>query len=409
MTVFVLGGHQTDFKRHWTREGKQLVDLMREAVQSGLDSARTRPDELQVAHVGNFAAELFVGQGHLGGLFIEAAPQIAGLPCSRHEAACASGSAAVLAALADLESGRYDVAAVLGVELMRNVRAYDGQRMLAAAAWVPVETEGREYPWASLFSEVGDAYAERYGLQRDHLAALARQMFDNARANPNAQTRDWVLDDESFADDDEKNPLIAGRIRRHDCSQITDGAALVVLASERFAADWAARAGVSLDAQPRILGWGHRTARMSLADKLEASRDADVLFPHVKGTVDDALKRAGLENAWSLDAIEAHDCFSTTAYMTIDHFGLTPPGECFRAVEDGVLARDGKLPLNPSGGLMGLGHPVGATGVRMVLDAYKQTTQTAGAYQVEGARRVGTLNLGGSTTTSVSFVVGTDG
>lgn len=409
MSVFVLGGHQTDFKRHVTREERTLADLVTEGVTGGIDAARVSAAELDVAHIGNFAAELFCGQGHLGGLFIEAVPELVGLPTSRHEAACASGSVAMLAAMADLEAGRYDVAGVLGVELMRNTRAFDAQRMLAAAAWVPVETEGRQYPWPSLFAEVGDAYEERWGLDRAHLVALSRQMFDNARANEDAQTRAWVLDDDSFAEDDEKNPVIAGRIRRHDCSQVTDGAAFVVLANEDFARAWAERNGQDLAKVPRILGWGHRTARMTLAAKLEESRDEEVLFPHVRGTFTDALARAGLPDVFALDALETHDCFSTTAYMTLDHVGLTPPGQGGRAIEDGVVAKGGKLPLNPSGGLMGLGHPVGATGVRQVLDAYKQTTGQAGGTQVEGARRVGTLNLGGSTTTTVSFIVGADG
>jgi acetyl-CoA C-acetyltransferase len=92
--------------------------------------------------------------------------------------------------------------------------------------------------------------------------------------------------------------------------------------------------------------------------------------------------------------------------MAIDHFGITPPGQSWLAVESGEIVPGGKIPINPSGGLIGLGHPVGATGVRMVLDAYKQVTETAGAYQVEGARNFATLNIGGSTTTCVSFIVG---
>jgi len=107
-----------------------------------------------------------------------------------------------------------------------------------------------------------------------------------------------------------------------------------------------------------------------------------------------------------VDAIETHDCFTTSEYMAIDHFGLTKPGESWKAVEDGTIEMGGKLPINPSGGLIGAGHPVGATGCRQVLDAYKQVTGSAGEYQVEGAKRVATLNIGGSGTTSVCFVVG---
>ena len=107
-----------------------------------------------------------------------------------------------------------------------------------------------------------------------------------------------------------------------------------------------------------------------------------------------------------LDAIETHDCFSITEYMAIEHFGISPPGQAWKAIEEGVVAFDGTLPVNPSGGLIGLGHPVGATGVRMVLDAAKQCTGTAGDYQVPGAKTVATFNVGGSGTTNCSFVVG---
>jgi acetyl-CoA C-acetyltransferase len=120
----------------------------------------------------------------------------------------------------------------------------------------------------------------------------------------------------------------------------------------------------------------------------------------------DALGRAGMEDIYACDGVEVHDCFSITEYMAIDHFGITPPGESWRAVEDGTIALGGKLPVNPSGGLIGLGHPVGATGVRMTLDAWRQVTGTAGDYQVEGAKNFATFNVGGSATTSVSFVVG---
>ena len=118
------------------------------------------------------------------------------------------------------------------------------------------------------------------------------------------------------------------------------------------------------------------------------------------------MKRAGIDGVDALDGIETHDCFTTSEYMAIDHFGITAPGESWKAVEEGWLEIDGKHPINPSGGLIGAGHPVGATGCRQVLDSYLQVTNQAGAYQVEGAKNFQTLNIGGSGTTSVSFVIG---
>ena len=128
----------------------------------------------------------------------------------------------------------------------------------------------------------------------------------------------------------------------------------------------------------------------------------------MRQAIQDGFKRANIADVFQLDGIETHDCFSTTEYMAIDHFGLTEPGQSWRAIEDGTIDFGGKLPVNPSGGLIGLGHPVGATGVRMVLDAARQVAGRAGECQVEGAHRFGTLNIGGSATTVVSFVVETE-
>ncbi len=403
--VFVLGGHQTDFATNWAKHGGGLFDMMRDAFAGALDATGLGAEEIEVAHIGNFAAELFTGQGHLGGLFASLDPALDGVPAVRHEAACASGSMAVLAAAADLEAGRYDVAAVIGVEQMRNVATAEAAEHLGAALWVGAEATDEAFPWPAQFSEIADAYAERHGLEYAHLMALAEKAFDNAKRNPNAQTRSWRFEDDAFTADDDLNPIVAGRIRKQDCARITDGAAVVVLASPEFAGRFSARRSKDVSDLPRISGWGHRTARMKLHDKLNASREAPLVFPHVRGAITDAWGRAGINGPHSLDLIETHDCFTITEYMAIDHFGLTPPGESWRAIEEGTLQFGGSLPVNPSGGLIGTGHPVGATGVRMLLDACRQVTGAAGDYQIEGARRAQTLNIGGSATTVASFVV----
>jgi acetyl-CoA C-acetyltransferase len=404
--LYVLGGFQTDYARHFTREQKTIADLMKETIQGGLAATELEPSEIGSAHVANFVGELFCHQANLGGLVVEADTRFDGIPTTRHEGACAAGSLAVLAAGADIESGRYETSLVVGAEILRSFSAYEAQHKLGVAAWVPRETDGVKYPWPDLFAQMGDAYEERWGLDRKHTTWIAQNAFANAKRSPNAQTRGWTFDDRSFSEDDEVNPSLAGRIRRQDCSQVTDGGTCVFLANERFAREYAKRRGIHLDSLARLEGWGHRTTRMALADKLAASPGKDAyLFPHVRGTITDALGRAKT-TVDAVDVIETHDCFTTTAYMAIDHFGLTPPGESWRAIEDGSLAIGGKKPLNPTGGLIGTGHPIGATGVRMVLDAFKQVTGKAGDAQVANAKRVATLNLGGSATTSVSFVVG---
>jgi acetyl-CoA C-acetyltransferase len=405
-TVFVLGGHQTDFARNFAREGGDLFSIFSETLSGGFAAADIDPSEIDCAHVGNFTAEIFCNQGHLGGFFAAAEPKLYGIPAQRHEAACASGSMAMLSAMAEIEAGRYSTIAVLGIEMMRNVPGAQAAANIGGPAmWSGRECTQVKYPWPHIFSEVGEEYDRRFGLKFDHLVEIARINFANGRRNPNAQTRNWQFTEASFTQDDEANPIIEGRTRKQDCGQVTDGGAVVFLANEEKAAAYAKRRGGRLDDLPRITGWGHRSAHIAYAPKIEASKGQPYVFPHVRQAIQDAFGRAGIADPRQLSGIETHDCFTTTEYMAIDHFGLTAPGESWKAVEDGTIAFGGAVPVNPSGGLIGLGHPVGATGVRMMLDCAKQVSGKAGDYQVEGAKRFGMLNIGGSTTTVASFVV----
>jgi len=404
--VYVLGGYQTDFATNWSRTGKTIADLLKATVEGALDATQIEPGEIEVAHIGNFAGELFRGQGQLGGFFASIHPAFAAIPAARHEAACASGSIAALAASADIEAGRYDLACVLGIEEMRNVSGQQAASYLGAACWMGREAQEAIFPWPYLFSRLADVYDTRYGLKHEHLARIAQINFANAKKNLNAQTRQWAFSERSFAEDDQYNPVIEGRIRKQDCGQITDGGAVVFLASERYATEYVRRRGLSLDALPVLKGWGHHTAPMLFDDKIALSSDQPYVFPHVRATIQDTFRRAELSGVSDLDAIETHDCFTITEYMAIDHFGITAPGASWQAIEEGAIEPGGRIPINPSGGLIGTGHPVGASGVRMLLDAYKQVTGAAGDYQVDGAKNVATLNIGGSATTCVSFVVG---
>jgi acetyl-CoA C-acetyltransferase len=404
-SVYILGGSQSDFARNWTKEGKHFVDVMSETVNDALTRTKLDPHEVQTAHVGNFAAELYAKQGQLGAFFLEANSVFAGLPTSRHEAACASGSVAILAASAEIEAGRYDLAAVVGLEQMKTVDTVTGGDFLGTAGWYERECKGKDYPFPRLFGRLGDEYDKRYGLKDEHLAHISAVNFSNARRNPLAQTRNWAMS-EGDAQAGKFNNVIAGRIRVRDCSQVTDGTAVVFLASEKFAAEYAKRNGKRLEDLPRILGWGHHTAAMEFDAKVAESKNNPYVLPHTRQAIVDAFKRAGISSPTELSGIETHDCFTTSEYMAIDHFGMTKPGESWKAIEEGVIELGGKLPINPSGGLIGAGHPVGATGVRQLLDAWRQVTENAGDYQVEDAKKFAVLNIGGSGTTSCAFVVG---
>jgi acetyl-CoA C-acetyltransferase len=404
--VYVLGGSQTDFSRHWAREGLDIFDMFKASLDGALKTTGLSPEQIDVGHVGNFVGDLFTGQGLLGGFFAQAYPEMNGVPTTRHEAACASGSMALLAAVKDIQCGDYDVACVLGLEYMRNVPGKTGAQYLGAATWKGKEAQACDYPWPFMFNQIIDEYDKRHGINTDHLKTISKINLNNANKNPNAQSRDWQFADEFFTDNDAVNPAIEGRIRKSDCGQITDGGACVFLASEKAAKDYARNNGLKLSDIPRVKGWGHRSAPISLNTKLELSAGQPLLFPHVNNLINDALSRASMGQLTDLDGLEVHDCFSITEYMVIDHSGLTAPGQSWQAIEEGRIALDGDFPINASGGLIGLGHPVGATGIRMVLDCFKQVTGRAGGYQISGAENMATFNLGGSTTTCASFIVG---
>jgi acetyl-CoA C-acetyltransferase len=384
----------------------EFADEFAEVVGEGLAATGLEPKDIDTGHVGNFVGDLFAGQGLLGGFFGLVHPDFNGMPTSRHEAACASGSVAILAATAEIEAGRYGTACVVGLEMMRNVSGQRAAENLGAAAWIGHEFQDATYLWPRAFSDLGEEYDRRYGLKYEHLMRIAEINFANGRKNPNAQTRSWKFTQESFTQSDEANPVVEGMIRKNDCGQVTDGSAVVFLASEERARDYAKKRGIPLESLPQIKGWGHRSAPISYARKVQDSAGQPYVFPQVKRAIDDARARAGIADVAQIDAVETHDCFTTTEYMAIEHLGLTAPGEAWKAIEDGSIEIGGRLPINPSGGLIGVGHPVGATGVRMALDAFKQVTGRAGENQVEGAKTVQTLNIGGSTTTTVSLVVG---
>jgi acetyl-CoA C-acetyltransferase len=404
--VYILGGYQTDFARNWNRENKHISAIMREAYEGSLLETKVEPSDIDAAFVGNFASELYCKQGHLGAFFVDFDPCFKGLPTCRFEGACASSALAALSAMAYIKAGIYDVICLIGVEQMKTADPVKGGEYLGAAAWFEKEGDGIEFPFPKLFGKLGNAYEERYGLDERYLARISAINYANARKNPNAQTRNWFMDFEHACSIGAYNSVISGMIKVTDCSQVTDGAACMYFASEKFANEYASRGGLDVNDIPKILGWGNTTAPMEFASKIKDGKDCEYILPMTRKAITDAYGRAGIENCWDLDVIETHDCFTTSEYMAIDHFGLTAPGESFKAIEDGVIEMGGKLPINPSGGLIGCGHPVGATGARQLLDAYKQVTGKAGDYQVEGAKKVGTLNIGGTATTNVTFVVG---
>lgn len=412
--VYVLGGAQTDFERNWRKEGKNVIALLKEAVTDGLSEAGLSFDTVEALNknnrvacfVGNFIAEKYIGQGHLGALLTEIHPAFYGVPSARYEAACASSSVAIDAAQTKIKSGDYDVAIVVGWEMMKTVDAVKGGEFLGYASYFEKESKGIELPFPKLFGKLADATIDKYQLEEkrylDALARISEINYANAKRNPLAQTRKWFMDiNQASRRGTETNPFVGGRLAVSDCSQITDGAVVVVLASENYVKTH------GIESKPVIKGYGHRTAPMLFEEKILESAHYPYILPWTRKAVEDAYRRSGL-SVDDIDVFETHDCFTSSEYAAISAFGLTEPGKEYEAVESGLIAFDGNKPINPSGGLIGCGHPVGASGARMFLDCYKQVTNAAGNYQVKNAKNAMMLNIGGTATTNFSFIIGQD-
>lgn len=410
--VYVLGGAQTDFERNWSKEGKGVLALLREGLSDGMAETGITPDEVcrlnrenrVAAFVGNFCAEKYLDQGHLGALLTMVDPCFAGVPSARYEAACASSSVALDAAIAKIAAGEYDLCIVVGFELMKTVDSETCGDYLGLAAWREGEAAGVSYPFPKLFGKLADRLLERYGYDEDQfmeaLAQISAQNYANAKRNPFAQTRSWFMNPKQARKRGiQSNPLVGGRLATTDCSQVTDGCAVVMLASERYLHEQ----GIS--ERPVVKGWGHRVAPMLFEEKMREALVGECILPWTKRAVDDAYRRSGLA-VDDIDVFETHDCFTSSEFAAISAFGLVKPGEEIPSILAGRYAFDGEKPINPSGGLIGCGHPVGASGARMFLDISKQVAGEAGGYQVPGARNALMLNIGGSATTNFVFVVG---
>ena len=411
--VYILGGAQTDFERNWKKEGKNMVALLKEAVADGfadagisLDDVRELNKENRVAcFVGNFIAEKYTDQGHLGAFLTEVDPAFYGVPSARYEAACASSSVALDAAQTKIMTGDYDVAVVVGWELMKTVDSKLGGDFLGRAAYYEKEGKGIDLPFPKLFGRLADETLKKYPEldEKRYMDALARISvinYENAKRNPLSQTRKWFMSfEQASTRGTETNPLVGGKLAVSDCSQVTDGAAVVVLCSEKFIKER------GIKGKPIIKGYGHRTAPMLFDKKMADNANSEYILPWTRQAVLDAYRRSGL-TVDDIDCFETHDCFTSSEYAAISSFGITAPGKEYEAIENGTIAFGGSKPINPSGGLIGCGHPVGASGARMFLDLYKQVTGQAGKYQVESAKNAMMLNIGGSATTNYVYIVG---
>ena len=249
--ALVLGGAQTDFERNWSKEGKSVIALLKETIDDGLKNvalsysniAELNRQNRIACFVGNFLGEYYVNQGHAGALLTEVNPAFSGVPSARYEAACASGSVALDAAITKIRARDYDVAIVIGWEMMKTVDSKKCGDFLGRAALYEKEAAGIDFPFPKLFGRLADELIIKYNLDESrlmaNLASISNINYANAKKNPKAQTRKWFMSDKQANQrGTETNQFVGGKLAVSDCSQVTDGGVMVVLSSPRFAAEF---------------------------------------------------------------------------------------------------------------------------------------------------------------------------
>src|SRR4029079_6266486 len=378
--------------------------------QKAIAEAKIDPAEIQAAAVGNFNAGQFTKQLHLGAFIPEIDEKLHGIPTMHTEAACASGALSVLLGATWIMGGFHDAVLVVGAEQQKTMSSKDGSDVLGAAADFDAErpTYG-DFMFPKLFGRIAEIYIDKYGASPDDLAAVAYKNYAHAALNPLAQMREANLTYDCASQVSEKNPSVAPPLRVSDCSQITDGAAAVVLVSGKYLD----RIGRDKSKLPRLLGFGHTTDYLAL-DKKDAPS-----FSTARKAATKAFSMANLKPR-DMHGAEVHDCFSITEIVAYEILGLAEPGKGAELAKTGATALpqvrgehvsgkiDFEIPVNAGGGLIGDGHPVGATGVRQMVADHQHLTHKAGARQIAGAKRFLTFNMGGSLTTSVAMIWGTE-
>jgi acetyl-CoA acyltransferase len=409
---FIAGGAHTPYigKGHpdfvWNkhpdfgkRENPDIEQLLAQAVEGALADTGLNPADVDRLYIGNFVGELFVSQGHLGAALVGTHPAFANKPASRLEAACASGGLAVLSGLDAIAAGA-DIVLVAGVEVQTTQSARVGGDYLARAAHYRRQRGIDDFTFPALFANRIRAYREKYGLSDEDLGFVAVKAHDNANKNPNAHMKAKRLSLEVAGSANDKNPTFLGNealrpyLKVSDCSQVSDGATVMILATEAGLAKMGRRPADAVE----IVGSGHAVSSLYTdGDPTELST--------VAVAIGKAYADAGIGPA-DVDIAEIHDCFTIAEIMTMEAAGFCGPGEGAAYIRTGATLRSGDRPVNPGGGLIGFGHPVGATGVKQPLEIFRQMKGKCGDYQVGKALTWGlTSNMGGDDKTVVSFVL----
>ncbi len=375
MTACIVGWAHTPFGR---LTDESVESLIVRVATDALKDAGIAPADVDEIVLGHFNAG-FSAQDFTASLVLQASPDLRFKRATRVENACATGSAAVHQGIRAIEAKAARVVLVVGVEQMTTTPGPEIGKNLLKASYVREEAD-IEGGFAGVFGKIAGAYFQRHGDQSDALAGIAAKNHKNGVANPYAQMRK-DLGYDFCRNESEKNPYVAGPLKRTDCSLVSDGAAALVLTDVETA--------LTMDKAVIFRAAQH------VQDYLPLSKRDILKFEGCALAWKRALAQAGIALN-DLSLVETHDCFTIAELIEYEAMGLTPEGQGARAISEGITAKDGALPVNPSGGLKAKGHPIGATGVSMHALGAMQVTGQAGDMQIKNAKLAGLFNMGGA-------------
>jgi len=374
MSACIVGWAHTPFGK---QDAETVESLIVRVAVDALSHAGIGPSDVDEIVLGHFNGG-FSAQDFTAPLVLQADPAFRFKPATRVENACATGSAAVHQGIKAINARAARVVLCVGVEQMTKTPGPEIGKTLLKASYL-VEDGDTEGGFAGVFGKIAQAYFQKYGDQSDALAMIAAKNHKNGVVNPYAQLRkDFGFD--FCRNESDKNPFVAGPLKRTDCSLVSDGAAALVLTDVETA----------MQMRRAILFRSVAHAQ----DFLPMSRRDVLAFEGCTTVWQRALANAGL-TLDDLSLVETHDCFTVAELIEYEAMGLTKPGEGARAIKEGWTTKEGKLPVNVSGGLKSKGHPIGATGVSMHAMTAMQLAGDAGAMQLQGATIGGVFNMGG--------------